>query len=155
MKYDNHDYIELRKGLKIDPDDLDLDIITQAQQAYHAGEGFAIAVSVRDKKKFDLKVEEAKVSKDIREQMSADGERITEALVDAAIQRDQDYQRAYIAFLDSSKTADEWQALRESYRDRRDMLKELNARQRARMYDDVADASERKEARERFDRKRV
>ncbi len=153
-KYDQKFYDELRDGMRINRNALDEEAITQPNSFFHASEGCVLAESRRDKKKHDLEVIVAELDKDVRDSMTAEGEKITEALVKAQIAREQDFHRAHEEYLDACLEADLWEALRNAYRQRADMLKSLITLYQSGYFGEVTGAPERREARSRFDRSR-
>lgn len=154
MKYDDETYRHLRAGLKIDRDALDEEVISQPNEFFHASEGYVVAAGRRDRKKHDLEVEIAQLDKDVRDSMTADGEKITEALVKAQINREPDFQRAHSEYLVACLEADRWEAMRNAYRQRADMLRSLVQLHQAGYFGEVTGSSERRYARDRFDEKR-
>jgi hypothetical protein len=154
MKYDDKAYEQLSGELRINRDEIDEELIAQAQHFWHVAEAHEQAVSAMDRRKFDLDTLEVELDKDIREQMAADEEKITEKLVEAAIKREQVYQRAVKAYLEAKRDAGRWSSLRESFRHRRDMLLEVSRRAQQRATDSFMGAGEVREARNRYDERR-
>lgn len=154
MDYDADDYKDLRDGLRIDRNSLDEECITQPHSFFHACEGFVLSSALRDKRKYDLEVVVADLDKDVREAMAAEGERITEALVKAQIFREQDHHRAQINYLSACREAERWEALKNAYRQRADMLRSLVQLHQSGYFGEITGASERRDARTRFDEKR-
>jgi hypothetical protein len=135
-------------------DDLDTELIRQAQLYGHVGTLYAFAVATRDKKKHDLEVLEAKLDRDVRDQLESDGERVTENKVEAAIKLEPSHQRAYGEYLDARHYADEWEALKDAYRQRSYMLREIVNLRVTDYFGEAVGSSERKEARDRSFRRR-
>lgn len=154
MQYDNETYRQLRDGLKIDRDVLDEEVISQPNEYFHASEGHVLAAARRDRKKHDLEVEVAKLDKDVRDFMAVSGERATEASVKAQINREPDFHRAHTAYLEACLEADRWEAMRNAYRQRADMLRSLVQLHQTGYFGEVTGASERRYSRERFDERR-
>lgn len=154
MKYDTADYEALKKGLLIDRNALDEEAIVQPNNFYHASEGHVAAKSRRDKKQHDLEVTIAELDKDVRDAMISEREKVTEAQVKAQITRERDYHAAQKAVLEASFEADKWDALKNAYRQRADMLKGLIQLFQAGYFGEVTGSAERREARGRFDEKR-
>jgi hypothetical protein len=155
MKYSNDTYETLKEGLRIDRDRLDEELIVQPHNFYHVSEGHVQALSRRDKLKHDLDVTVAELDKDVRDAMVAENEKVTEAQVKAQITREQDYHRAQRSYLDACLEADRWEALKNAYRQRADMLKSLIQLVQSSYFGEVTGSSERREARSRFDERRV
>lgn len=150
MKYDKEAYIRLSGELKIDREQIDEELIAHSQHFFHVAVAHEHAVSEMDEKKLDLEITEVELDREIRERMIADGERITEKQVEAAVKRHEDYTTASEAYIKAKAEAGVWAALRESYRQRRDMLIELSKRTQQRYYDEVSGVGEVREARQRF-----
>jgi len=154
LKYDTVAYEKLKQDLRIDRDALDEECITQPHSYFHASEAHVLALSRRDQLKHGLEVTVAELDKDIRDAMAANGEKMTEALVKAQITREQDYQRAHQNYLNSCLEADKWEALKNAYRGRADMLKSLVGLFQSGYFGEVTGSAERREARERVSNKR-
>jgi hypothetical protein len=154
MDYTDEDFEYLEEKLKIDREDLDVELLQQAQNAFHAGEGAGIHIAKRDSFEYRLKKADATAYKFHRERLIAEGEKSTEKVLEAEVRTDADYNTVLKAYLTQVKRAARWQALTRAFNDRRDMLKELSARERSRLYDERSDSFERTEARSNFDQKR-
>lgn len=152
MKYDSDAYQRLASSLKINKEDIDEELIAQSQHFWHVAEAHERAVSQMDKAKLDLDIVEVELDKEIRERMLADGEKITEKQVEAALKREDEWFKSSEAYLKAKATAGRWSALRESYRHRRDMLIELSKRSQSRRYDEVTGAGEVSAAHVRYGR---
>ena len=153
-KYDDAAFTSLKDSMRIDRDALDEELIRQSSHFYHASEGCVYATSRRDGVKHDLEVLVAELDKDVRDAMVTNGDKVTEALVKAQIVREQDYHRQHQVYLDACLVADRWEALRNAYRQRADMLKSLVTLLQAGYFGDVTGSAERRAARGRFDDRR-
>ncbi len=154
MKYDDETFQSLKDDLKIDRDALDTESIEQPSRFFHASEGHVFAISRRDHQKQKLEIEIAELDKDVRDAMVAEGEKITEMQVKHQITREQDYQRAYSVYLNACLEADKWEALKNAYRQRADMLKGLIQLHQSGYFGEVTGAAERKDSRSAFNAKR-
>lgn len=154
MEYNDDDFEYLEKRLEIDRNDLDVELLQQAQDSFHAGEGAGIHVALRDSREYTLKKADATAFKLHRERLLSENEKATEKVLEAEIRTDEDYQKVLKSYLAQVKRAARWVALSRAYNDRRDMLKELSARERARLFDERSDSVERSEARNNFDNRR-
>jgi hypothetical protein len=154
MEYDDAAFAELSSKLRINRDMIDEELIAQAQHFWHVAQAHELAVSVADRKKHDFEILEAELDKEIREDMVANEEKVTEKLIEAAAKRDQSYQRAARLYLSAKRDAGRWSALRDSFRQRRDMLLEISRRSQQRFYDEVSGSGETRDARSRFERRR-
>ena len=85
--------------------------------------------------------------------MISDGERVTEDKVAQQIKREQDYHRFYKEHLDASLVANRWSSLKESYRQRADMLKSLVQLHISGYFGETTGSAERKGARDRFNQR--
>jgi len=150
MKYDLKMYDELERGLSIDRDDLDTELIRQANQFFHASEGAAYAESIKDKEKFFVEKVYAELDNDIRDTMTSDGERVTEDKVKQQINREQDYQAAFQSLLKAGLDHKRWEALKNAYRMRGEMLKGLVSLHNSNYFGEVTGAGERRDSRERL-----
>lgn len=116
---------ELRKGLKIDVDSLDEELVTQPDRYDRAGRNYARVISRRDKKDNELEVLKATLDKEIREQAAADEEKITEPQIKQSIQRDPDYIKVQGEYFDLKRQASEFESLRDAYKQRAYILGNL------------------------------
>ena len=151
MKYDDEAYDALRAGIRIERDVLDEELIRNAQDFHHAGEGFAVNKSRRDAALAKLERVKAEVYLDIRENMVADNEKITETKLEQKVLQEDDYKIAHRDYLAACRDADRWEALRNSYRQRADMLRSLVQLHTTGYFGELTGASERRDARERFE----
>lgn len=140
---------ELKDGLKIDVNNLDIELVDQPNRFFHAGQQYSLAVSRRDRKDTELDILKAVLDKEIREDADANGDKITEAQIKAAIQRDKEHRQLTKQYLDAKQEAEEWQSLRDSYQQRSYVLKDLVALHISGYFGDVTGARERKDARDR------
>lgn len=150
MKYDREAYAELRKGIAINRDMLDEELIANAQSFHHAGEGFAFAKSRRDTLEARLARLHAELDNDIRENMVSQNEKFTETQIKQKILQEKDYRKLHDDFLSACREADSWEGLRNSFRQRADMLKALVQLHVTGYFGEMTGASERRDARERF-----
>jgi hypothetical protein len=155
MKYDEEALQDLQEGLRIDRDRLDEENISQPNGYFHASEGYAFAVSRRDKKKHDLEVTIAELDKEIRDSCAVNGDKITEAGVEKEIKREQKYHRAVQEHLNAALIANRWEALKEAYKQRSYVFGNLATLHASGYFGEVTGSGERRNARERFDRKRL
>lgn len=151
MKYDADTYEDLQSRIKIDRGMLDEEVIAQASNYFHVSEGYAMAVSRRDAQKHNLEVQVAELDRDVRDSMVSEGEKVTEALVKAQITREPDFHRSHSAYLSACLEADRWEALRNAYRQRADMLKSLVQLHQSGYFGEVTGAAERQDAISRRD----
>lgn len=154
MKYDENDHKDLRHELRIDRNALDEEAICQPNNYYHASEGHVQALSRRDRKKYDLEVITSELDAEVRANWPQRAEKMTEAQVKARIVTDPRYQEVHDSYCAAGLEADRWEALRNAYRQRADMLKSLVQLHQAGYFGEVTGAAERRDARARFDNRR-
>ncbi len=118
-------FSDLSDNLRIDEHDLDNECMAQPQRFNDAAQESARAASRRDEAKDVLKTVEAEVEFDIRKKAEASGEKLTEPAVKAKVQLSARRQVAFKAYLEASLDADKWEALKESFKDRSFMVREL------------------------------
>lgn len=112
---------ELQSGLRIDRDDLDNEIATQADTYYRVAEASALAVSRRDEAKTQM--EEELVRAALRVRSEGKDEKLTEAFIKEQSSRDRKYTDARSLYLKAKSEADLWGAMRDAYEMRAKMLK--------------------------------
>lgn len=118
---------ELRKHLKIDRLNLDEELIKQPQLFFEVAEAAAIARSRMDAAKDNVERVESDVDQRIRQDAANEDERLTEKEIKALIQNDDDRVKAYASYLDLKRQTEELDQLRDSFRQRGYMLRELAA----------------------------
>lgn len=116
---------ELRDKIRIDKDDLDLEVISQPDLFYAASSAHALAVSNRDQAYEGLKQTDAELNLDIREEMLGKGEKFTETLLSSIVQSHESHKEAYIEYASYKRDAEQLQALKEAFLQRSHMLREL------------------------------
>lgn len=125
---------ELEAGLRIDPDDLDSCLVSQPELFREAGDAVSLANSRRDGLKLEVKETEAELFLAFRRKALNDGEKATEAYIEAQITispRIKKLQREYLA---ACTEAENCTVLKDAYKDRSFMLREEVAMHLARFY---------------------
>ncbi len=112
---------EFRKYLKIDKQALDDEVMQQPSLFYQVSEAFAEAGAERDALKEQLAVIDAQLDGKLRKT----NEKGTEALIKNQIQAHPDHQQAFTQWLEAKEYADKLGALKDAFRDRSYMLREL------------------------------
>lgn len=120
---------DYRKMLKIDRHNLDEELIQQASHFMGVAEAFALAVSKREFAKEEVNRVAARLYVRFRKNQ-AEGEKVTEAQINAKISKHEDHIAARDGYKQASEDADRWLALKEAFHQRSFMLREL-----ARLYD--------------------
>lgn len=146
MEYDRETYDELRKGRKFDKFALDNAWVEQSNLFYHASEGQTLAIALRDRAEHEMKVAVARIELEVRDQMVADGEKLTEATVKAKIRTDPEYGSVHVAYIRACEEANRWISLVNTMRQRADALKGLTALHNAGYYGERSGVAERSEA---------
>ena len=120
MNYE--DYVGL---LKIDKNDLDTELIRQTDLFNKISLQFVEAASIRDEKKKYLQVVEAELRLKIKKEFDDDGRRVTEKTLDAMIITDPIRLKANKIYQEAKLKCDKYEVLKESFRQRSYMLREL------------------------------
>lgn len=134
--------------LKINRNNLDKDLLTQADLFYQAAVAAAEAGSVADAAKDKIKRLEGELVKVVRTKLQRTEDRVTEAMVTAGVQSHEDMVKAKRRLTEATKEAALADALVEAFKQRSYMIKELceNHRTRTKMpdthYGDRADAAQ-------------
>jgi hypothetical protein len=152
MKYNDETYEELKAGLSVDRDALDIELIKQPNLFFHASEGTAYAESIRDRKALEIDKVFAELDLDVRDNMTSDGERITEDKVKQQINREDDYHRVLNDHRISNHEFRKWESLKNAYRMRAEMLKSLVSLHNSNYFGEVTGMAEKKTSLERFRR---
>ena len=116
---------ELREKLKIDKNQLDQEMIYQPEYYYKVAYDYANAVSERDAAQETLKQVDAELYLTYRQEADDEGRKVTENILDSQIKNSAVHEEAYDVWLEAKKTADELQALKDSYEQRARMLSRL------------------------------
>jgi len=113
---------EFKKYLIIDKHQLDDEIVKQAQLFYTVAEAHAEAVAERDAAKELLAEADAIIDRDLRKKA---GEKLTEPAIKHRVQMDTRHVQATNQYFDAKLKAEKLNALREAFKDRSFMLREL------------------------------
>lgn len=122
----------------IDPDQLALDVSFFRENLSEAFSNQAALFSFyggkahdaqkeADKSKIALEIMEARIDKEIREDMIAEGTKVTEKMVENAIKRDSRYQKAQMRLVDAKHIAGLCRTAVDAFAHRRDMLVQSGA----------------------------
>jgi predicted nucleic acid-binding Zn-ribbon protein len=114
---------EFRQYLKIDKSSLDDEVVQQPSLFYEVSESCAEASAERDALKEQLAVVDADLDKKIRSK----NEKGTEAQIKNQIQAHPDHQKAFAEWLDAKLLADKLTALKDAFKDRSFMIRELGS----------------------------
>jgi len=116
---------EFEGYLKIDRDNLDDALLTQADIFYKISNEYALAVSRRDQAYDDIKSTDANLNLELREQFEKAGEKFTEAKLTAAVLAHREHDEATNKHRVEKQRADLLGALKEAFSQKSYMLKEL------------------------------
>ena len=116
---------EYREYLKIDRTDLESALLQQADLWFRVAEEHAKAVSIRDQAYENIKQTDAKLNKEIRSEYEAEGVRVTESAINAAVLTHPEHVEAVETYLEAKQRADKLAALKDSFQQRSYMLREL------------------------------
>lgn len=111
--------------LKINPENIDQELIEQPSNYYDIADALALAKSRRDLQKDEYKTVEASLKLHIRDRRERDGEKVTDKLIEDLVQVHPDRLRAYEEYVETEREVGRLEALRDSFRDRGFMLREL------------------------------
>lgn len=117
-----HSLEELQNQLAINKDDLETELLHQAQLYWESSEGYAEAVSKRDQSKQVLEQVEATLASEFRKSGLT---KITEATVAEHVESHPQYVEQYRLYLGYKKEADRWGGVSDAFRDRSHMLRSL------------------------------
>lgn len=128
----------LEENVKIEPTDIEAELISHAHDYWHATNGHADALSLRDLAKHDLDVYEARLDLNLRKVMAERGEKYTEAVISNMVTIDEERIKLFESYLDAKHVADLWAGMKDSWQQRGYMLKEIVEHRRG---DNVAESS--------------
>lgn len=119
------EFAACEQSLAIDRNDLDEHLIAQPQLFSDVGDKFARAVSVRDMARDDLRSVESTITLRVKREHDARNEKCTEKIIDAHVQNDVERRNAFQKLVTAQYEVERWEGLKESYRQRASMLRDL------------------------------
>jgi hypothetical protein len=125
---------EIRGKLRIDEDDMDRCLVEHSEYFHKAAEQVTEATATRDALKLELEELVATLDRSIRERNIADDIKMSETGLSNTIKTTPRFQEAQRKHMDAVKVAADWGTLKEAFQQRSYMLRELNQRQIAQMY---------------------
>lgn len=114
----------LQERLEINKDNLDRELVEQAELFHRAAHAHALAISRRDELKEEIRLLSADLALLVRRKLESKG-KVTEGLVQNHLESTPDYQQARQQFSEASREAEILGALKEAYAQRSWMLREL------------------------------
>jgi hypothetical protein len=111
--------------LRIDKYKLDDELVEQPRNFEEVADRYALAKSLRDQAKDDLKTVEAERTIAIRAEKDGAGEKVTEKLLADLVQTDSLRKKAFRRFVQCEREANQLEGLRDAYHDRGWMIREL------------------------------
>jgi len=125
---------EIRSKLRIDEDNMDSCLVEHSEYFFKAAEQVTLAGAKRDGLKLELEELVAVLDRDIRARNAAEDIKMSETGLSNTIKTTPRFQELQRKFMDAKKEADDWGTLKEAFQQRSYMLRELNQRQIAQMY---------------------
>jgi hypothetical protein len=116
-----------RASLRIDPDNLNEELVRQPELFCDVARRYALAVSERDAAKEQVSVARAKAYFVVREELESEGLKTTESAIGIQIELNKDYRSAMDRFQETKLAADQLAADKEAWQQRAYMLKDLAA----------------------------
>lgn len=113
---------EFREYLKIDKSSLDDELAAQSELFYAIGEMYVTAVSIRDELKETMATTDALLDQRVRKVAK---DKVTEAQVKGQIQLEPEHTKAHNAYLEAKTEADILGALKDAFKERGYMLRDL------------------------------
>lgn len=121
---------QMMRDVTFSPEDIDTAMIDQAGLFAFYADQSRIASKRADNLKLKLSIVEAEVDKEIRDQVAADGKKITEKAIDKEILRHVKYIKAAMAYNDAKSVAQMIRDVLESFKQRKDMLIQIGVAKR-------------------------
>ena len=116
---------DLRPRLQLDKHALDDELIQQASMLHSVSEAYEEAMAERDDLKEKLATVDAELDQSIRDDAEEHNEKLTEGTIKAKIQADVEHKKAYFLFASAKLKAGKLQALKDAFKERGYMLREL------------------------------
>lgn len=148
------DPAEFREYLQIDKNLLDDEVCNQPKLFEKVAEAATMALAERDALKEKLAEVDAGLSKHYRKALAKGGGRVTDAQVQTEVQLDDDHKAAFGAYLEAKRTADILLGLKEAFKDRSFMLRELASLYVSRYYDDTSTRGDARTDKMSYDKQR-
>jgi hypothetical protein len=136
-------YVQLNASVDCSVTTLSENLVEQSQLFGHVAGWYALAIKYRDQIKKALGEVEAQIKLEVRDRLDSDGKKYTVDVVQAHITLNPLYSQAHDRLIDAEKIVNDWDGLRESYRQRGYSMKELAYIHGAGDYVDERMASER------------
>lgn len=114
-----------RSMLRVNRDDLDDCLVKQPELYSEVGERHVLTIAERDAAKLLLDELSAEVDEQLRKEAADAEEKVTETLLAKRLRIDPRIKKAEREFLRAKTAADQWQVLREAFRQRNDALPEV------------------------------
>lgn len=118
---------EFSEALRIDRDDLDTELVQQPQLFHDVSDEWALAISRRDAAKIRRNKEHAKLRIEIKDEVEISGQRATDSLLQALMDKHPRYIKTSLAHNQACEEADRWGALKDAFLQRSYALKDLVA----------------------------
>lgn len=118
---------KVKELIVIDPNQLDKECQFYAETLREIGRRTAVALSVRDAMKEDLKKTDALLAKIIRDEAAKIGKKITEAMVEETVLLDPQHTKAFEAMNAAKLDAELWEVEKESFQEKAAMVREMCA----------------------------
>lgn len=119
------DFDEFKQYLKINRMQLDTEIEQHPTLLFEVSEAYAKAVAVRDTSKEELKGLSAELYAKHRKMLARSEEKVTEGMVNAAVQQDDKYLEAQTALIEADESVGKLSALKDAFHSRGYMLRDL------------------------------
>jgi hypothetical protein len=111
--------------LRIDKDDLDNELVYQAQLYYNVAREYVLAVSQRDQQKESVAIERSLAYERARQELESSGGKVTEAAIASRIELDRSVRSATEKYDKARFSADLRLAAKEAWQQRAFMLRDL------------------------------
>lgn len=116
---------DLQGQLSIDKLTLDDEVIRQPILFYEVSDQLTEAMAERDAAKEELAAVDAELGNKLRKKLSVGQTRVTEGLISSHVLTSPDHERAFNAYLEAKKRSDKLEALKDAFKQRSFMLRDL------------------------------
>lgn len=149
---------DLQQQLQIDKMVLDDEVIRQPMLFFEVSDQLTEAMAERDAAKEELAAVDAELDQKIRKKLSSGQARVTEGLITSHVITSPEHEKAFTAYLNAKTRSDKLEALKDAFKQRSFMLRDLVALHAANYYETTSmkpDASNYQSNRQRINNARV
>lgn len=129
---------DLQSQLQIDKMVLDDEVIRQPMLFFEVSDQLTEAMAERDAAKEELAAVDAELDQKLRKKLAVGQTRVTEGLITSHVLVSPEHEKAFSAYLEAKKRSDKLEALKDAFKQRSFMLRDLVALHAANYYESTS-----------------